>query len=138
MSQPPDWLQSLVDEASVLIAPVDVLAPLGCHYCEIDGVWEVTLFVSQTEIMGGPDDGGLRASRFHVDLNRLASIFDEVESTYWQALGLGADDDLGPHVGIEGVYAGHRVWLRIPAIAPRRFPAGRHALVQPETWEELW
>jgi hypothetical protein len=138
MVQPPTWLRSLTDLAGASLQPVDVLAPLGCHYCEVDGVWEITLFASQTEILGGPDDGGLRASRFHVDLSALVALFDEVESAYWQAQGLGADDDLGPHVGVEGVYAGHRVWLRITAIAPRRFPPGRHACVHPESWEELW
>lgn len=131
-------MQSLADEVGSYIRPVDVLAPLGCHYCEIDGVWEITLFASQTEIVGGPKDGGMRPSRFHVELIGLAAIFDEVESAYWQAQQLGENDDLGPHVGVEGVYAGHRVWLRIPAVAPSRFPAGRHAVVQPETWEELW
>jgi hypothetical protein len=138
MNQPPDWMQSLADEAGALIHPVDLLAPLGCHYCEVNGVWEITLFASQTEILGGPLDGGLRASRFHVDLAELIVLFDEVSSAYWQALGLGEEDDLGPHVGIEGRYAGHDVWLRILANAPKRFPPGRVAHVQQGTWEELW
>jgi len=128
----------LADEAGAALIAVDVLAPLGCHFCEADGVWEITLFASHTEILGGPNDGGVRPSRFHVDFKALLVLFDEVESAYWQAQGLGADDEVGPHVGIDGIYQGHRVWLRIPSLAPRRFPAGRHALVQPETWEELW
>ncbi len=138
MNEPPDWLQSLADEVANLFHAVDILAPLGCHYCQIDGTWEITLFASRTEIVGGAADGRHRTSRFHMDLKSLMGLFDEVESAYWQAQGLGAEDDLGPHLGVEGMYAGRRVWLRIPSQAPRRFPAGRHAFVHQESWEELW
>lgn len=138
MSHPPEWLTSLADAAASLFSPADILSPIACHYCEIGEVWEVTLFASQTEVLGGPMDGGLRPSRFHVDVKRLGELFDEVDVIYWQAHGFGREDDLGPHLGIEGRCRGHRVWLRVPSLPPKRFPPGRRAVTHDRAWEDLW
>ncbi len=138
MSNPPDWLASLTDQVAAVFVAVDLLAPLACHYSTNEGLWEVTLFAAPTEIIGGPQDGRVRPSRFHLDVKPLLEQFDQVDSAYWQAQGLGRDDDLGPHFGIEGTYQGHHVWLRLPALPPKRFPPGRQALVQERAWEELW
>ena len=99
---------------------------------------QVTLFASATEIIGGPQDGRVRPSRFHLDVKSLFDLFDEIDSAYWQAQGLGGGDELGPHFGIEGRYQGHHVWLRLPALPPKQFPPGRQAQVHERTWEELW
>jgi len=138
MNQPPDWLASLADQVAGTFVAVDVLAPLACHVCQNEGVWELTLFASRTEIVGGAQDGGVRPSRFHINVKDLLALFDDVTSAYWQAQGLGSTDDLGPHFGVEGVYEGHHVWLRLPAIPPKRFPPGRQALIHEGTWDELW
>lgn len=138
MSQPPEWMQPLADYVAAQFMAADVLAPIGCHFCEADGLWEITLFSSQTEIVGGSQDGGIRPSRFHLDLKNLVDVFDSVDSMYWQAQGLGYEDQLGPHVGIEGMFEGRRVWLRVLAIPPRQFPPGRQAVVQDRSWRELW
>lgn len=138
MHGPPEWLQELADGVATRILAVDVLAPLGCHFTCADEVWEITLFASSTEILGGPQDGGERVSRFHVDILPLFELFDSLESVYWQAQGLGFEDDLGPHLGIEGVVQGQRVWVRIPSLPPRGYSPGRQALVKKRSWEELW
>ena len=65
---------------------------------EEQDVWEVTLFVSLTETLGGEQDGKLTGGRFSLDLTGLASLFSEVERFSWQAASLGADDDLGSHL----------------------------------------
>ena len=72
MSTPPDWLNQLANAAAEEIEGLDVLAPLGCHYHDADGVWEVTLFASLTEVVGGAKDGVLRRSKFSVDLLQLS------------------------------------------------------------------
>ena len=120
------------------IAPVDILAPIGCHYHCADGVWEVTLFVGMTEVVGGRTDGIKRRSRFSVRLGKLDSIFAEVEHFHWQTHTLGSTDDLGPHISLEGKYQGHPVWLRILASPPRRFPAARQAWTNEAELKELW
>jgi hypothetical protein len=116
------------------------MPPLGCHtyFDEELGQWEVTLFASRTEIIGGPEDGTLCDATFAVDLRDLLPLLDDVESFYWQANPLGDEDELGPHVAIEGAYRGQPVWLRIVAIAPDRFEAGRHVRIHERRIEDLW
>ena len=127
--QPQKWLGELAALATRAFHSQSQLAPVGCHFHKNDEVtptqWEVTLFVSSTEVYGGALDGQCAFSRFMVDLKDLMAVFDVVESCYWQAQTMTDDDQLGPHVGIEGLYQGHSVWLRITAQPPDQFEPGR-------------
>lgn len=138
MASPPDWLREFADAIAEQIRAVDLLAPIGCHLFHAVDVWEVTLFVSSTEVIGGQHDGRERASRFFLDLQGVASVFDTVESFAWQAQDLGDDDDVGPHISVEGSYQGEAIWLRIPATAPPAFQPGRQANAYHHRWEETW
>src|SRR5437879_5970087 len=138
MPSPPEWLQELADAVALQMTPADVLAPVGCHFCLVDGTWEISLFAAGTQIVGGKKDGVVRASRFSVDLQSLLKLFSEIESLSWQALRLSADDELGPHISLAGTHAGNRVWLRILAWAPKRFAPGRRAVGYEHAWEEIW
>jgi len=138
MVAPPSWLATFADQVAAQIHPIDVLAPLGCHYHLDEEVWEVTLFVSKTEVIGGPKDGRLKNSRFQLDIKGVLETFDAVESCAWQPMGLGEEDEVGPHLSIEGIYAGHPIWLRLPATAPQQFDPGRYAVVHERRWKEVW
>lgn len=138
MPAPPAWLKKLADDVALQISPSEVLSPIGCHFCCVEGVWEVTLFASSTQIVGGKRDGVLRSSRFNVDLRAISDLFARVDSVQWQALPLGPTDELGPHVSLEGTYEGNPVWLRILSKAPKRFKPGRRAVVYEAAWEEIW
>lgn len=138
MAAPPPWLEEFANAVAGELTPVDLLSPLGCHYCFVDGQWEVTLFAAQTEVLGGQKDGTIRPSKFSVNLMELIRLFGDVREAYWQSLPLGPRDDLGAHVSIEGIYAGEPVWLRILAAAPRRFRPGRLAHTRELVWEEMW
>ncbi|MBS0263474.1 MAG: hypothetical protein JSS02_16150 [Planctomycetes bacterium] len=135
---PPPWIQELADAAALQMIPVDPLAPVGCHFCLAEGVWEITLFVSGTEVVGGSLDGRVQCSRFNLDVQAVCGIFTRVTDVSWQAHSLGDGDELGPHVAIEGIYDEHSVRLRILSFSPRRFPAGRRAEVYGPAWEDLW
>lgn len=127
--QPPRWLGKLADLAARAFHSEGPLAPVGCHFHKNEEVeltqWEVTLFISSTEIYGGALDGQCAFSRFMVDLRELMAVFDVVESCYWQAQTMSEDDQLGPHVGIEGTFQGQSIWLRITAQPPSSFEPGR-------------
>lgn len=138
MSTPPDWLSRMANAAAEAIEGVDVLSPLGCHYhCE-DGVWEVALFASLTQVVGGAQDGVLRRSRFSVDLLKIMRIFSKASVLNWQAHQFSAADELGAHVAVEGIYEGETVSLRILSTPPRRFPAGRQATIYEAAWNDIW
>jgi hypothetical protein len=138
MASPPIWLQELADGAAGCLTPVDLLSPLGCHFTQHDLLWEVTLFASATEVVGGHRDGTERSSRFLVDVLALQRLFDEVEEVQWQPQRIGPDDDLGQHLSVVGRRAGEAVWLRVLSRAPRRFESGRQARVYEMLWAEKW
>lgn len=130
-AQPPKWLDRFANLATRSFHSADKLAPVGCHFHLYEGdeglspQWEVTLFASSTEIYGGALDGSCAVSRFMLDLRVLMGVFDVVESFYWQAQTMADDDEVGAHVGVEGSFEGHSVWLRITAKSPSQFESGR-------------
>lgn len=136
----PPWIATLANELSTAIRPFDLLSPLGCHLYRNRAIdqWEITLFASSTEIVGGPRDGETTVCRFHLDLAAATGLFDEVLAFHWQTHVAAPDDDLGPHVSIEGVYAGHSVWVRVLGEPPERFGAGRALDVNTRQLEDNW
>lgn len=137
---PPLWLEETVNQVTAQFHAMDFLAPIGCHYFhdESRDVWEVTLFVSQTETLGGEFDGKRTNSRFSLDLTGWESIFTEVHRFSWQAVSMGDDDDLGPHVSLEGRVNENDVWLRIVAEPPPQFEVGRIADTKRGRFFDLW
>jgi len=138
MVSPPDWLSLFVNAATLNLHSYDVLSPLGCHFQQVKGIWEVTLFASRTEIVGGSEDGGTSHSPFDVDLKSVLGLFSRVDAICWQTQPLGRNDELGAHLSIEGLYEDKQVWLRITSTAPERFEAGRRAIVNLHQFEETW
>lgn len=134
----PPWLRELADAVAAQIAPADLLSPIGCHYCEVDGHWEISLFASTTEVVGGSRDGRRRQSKFTVNLMKVLGLFDEIKACHWQNRAVNRTDELGAHFSVEARYAGHLVWLRVLADAPRRFSSGRQARVHDDAIVEIW
>ena len=138
MTAPLNWMSVFIDQVSASIQPHDDLAPLGCHFQQFNRVWEITLFASRTELIGGPHDGKLKNSHFSVDVKRLLDAFSVVETIAWQAHRMGQDDELGPHLAVEGTVLDKTVWLRVTSSAPRRFGPGRHYFVDNNSVKDLW
>lgn len=137
---PPLWLSETVNHVTAQFHAVDDLAPIGCHcfHDELHDLWEITLFVSQTETVGGEYDGKRTNARFCVDLAALESLFSEVRRFSWQAASMGNDDDLGPNVSLEGRVQDKNVWLRIVGEPPPQIEAGRIADANRRQFFDLW
>lgn len=127
MKDVPEWIQELVNRAANVLIGQEALGPIGCHFREGSEhePWELTVFVSSMEVLGGQMDGVHFPARMFVDLQELFRLFDSVTNFYWQTAPAAADDELGAHISLEGEYMEHWVWLRILSKAPKRFPAGR-------------
>jgi len=140
MPVPPNWLKSMANQVASLMYDVDVLAPIGCHFFHNANrdEWEVTLFASSTEIVGGEWDGVLAPSKFCFDILKLGEIFEEVSSLHWQALPVDYDDQLGCHISIEGRYEDHQVWVRVLAESPEEFEPGRRIEAYEFDLREMW
>ena len=140
---PPRWIERLADLISRGFRSDDLLAPIGCHFHFQDDdaghpQWEVTLFVSHTEFLGGARDGQVAVSRYMLDLKEVMTAFDAVNSFYWQAQTMADDDQLGPHIGLEGEFEGNSVWLRITSEPPAQFEAGRTVDLYADAVEDNW
>ncbi len=138
MVSPPSWLSNFVDSVTSNIHAYDVLSPLGCHYQQVKDIWEVTVFASRTEIVGGPQDGLTCHASFNVDISGILQCFSEVGTISWQSQSLGSDDELGAHLAVEGICDNKQIWLRITSTAPERFGVGRRAVVNQQQIEEMW
>ncbi|QDT92917.1 hypothetical protein Pan161_45880 [Gimesia algae] len=140
MPAPPSWLKTMANQVASLMYDVDMLSPIGCHYFHNSSrnEWEVSLFASNTEIVGGEWDGVLAPSKFCFNILNLGEIFEEVETLYWQALPVDYDDQLGCHISIEGKYQGERVWVRVLAESPEEFGAGRRMQAYEFNLKEIW
>jgi hypothetical protein len=138
MVSPPDWLATFMNAVVANIHSHDVLSPLGCHFQQVQNIWEVTIFASRTEIVGGPQDGLMYDSGFSIDVNGVQKLFAGNPAVSWQAQSLGENDELGAHLSLEGYYGTKQVWLRITSKAPERFDVGRRALVNQNRIEDVW
>jgi hypothetical protein len=119
MSHAPQWLQELVNDVAASTDSLLNEVELGCHIFQNADTaeWEVTLFAE------GPDWGGrLSTASFSpvlsIDVLAVTRALDRVTNCRWQTAELSADDDLGPHLSVEGDRCGHAVWLRVLSQKP--------------------
>jgi hypothetical protein len=110
------WLNNLRDTVQACMQSSSPLAPLGLRYDQDDAFWEVTVYPTPVELLGGAHDGALVTPGFALDLELLRASFESVGALGWQALGL--DEAEGPHLYVEGVYQGREVDLQILVYAP--------------------
>ena len=118
MTEPPAWLESLVDAVAKCMAPHNVLGPLGYRWGEEAGAWEVVVYPTVAELVGGAEDGVIVFPGFSLDLRELSAAFEQVTAVHWQSHAFGPHDQAGPHVSIEGCYQGHQVSLQVWSEAP--------------------
>jgi hypothetical protein len=139
-TNPPSWLRWFVNDAVRGVVDRHVTAPIGCHFfhdTELDA-WEVSLFVSRTEVCGGSADGRQVPSGLQIDILAVCAAFDSPPAIYWQAEKIAHDDELGNHLSFEGVVRGSNVWLRILQNAPDWAGPGRLVHANTGNIEDVW
>ena len=116
VAQPNAWLAQLVDQIAGLITLDSPTGPLGYRCREEDGFWEISVYLTPVELVGGADDGEVVLPGFQLDLLGLQDLFDEIVDFGWDGLGLCRVE--GPLIWIEGVYRGREVYVTVLARAP--------------------
>lgn len=117
-----DWLKPLLDAVSACVDPDSPMGPLGARAWEEDGIWDVWIYPTPVELVGGSEDGLMVAPGFALNLEQLRSAFDSIADFGWEALGLICDE--GPHIYIQGLYQGHTIVLQVLAEAPENEEPG--------------
>ena len=132
------WLQEFAEAVAAEMILLNHDCPIGCHICEVDGSWEVSLFASRTEIVGGSRDGKFQQPVYTLDVLRILPLFDAVDAVQWQNQPVNRRDELGAHLEINGRIEEHPVSLRILAKAPSRFGAGQQMRVHENAVVQTW
>lgn len=119
METAPQWLTELVDSIATASDSLQTESELGCHvyFAPENGEWEITLF-AEPPAWGGRLKPPQAPPVLSVDISRILRLFDRVSNCRWQTTELTADDDLGPHLSVEGDYRGHPVWVRLLSRKP--------------------
>ncbi len=92
------------------------MGPLGYRYGEEEGYWDVDVYPTPIELVGGASDGEVVVPGFALDVDKLRATFDRIEALVWHSLGFPHDE--GPRLVVEGVYQGREVFLQVLACAP--------------------
>ena len=139
-NRPPAWLRWLSNDAARGIVADEYHAPIGCHYYKnsANDEWEVSVFVSATEVVGGPMDGRTLPLQVQLDIVHVMNLFDETPTVYWQSDAVATDDELAQHISFEGTARGHKVWLRILKESPEGMGPGRLLHARSGEMETLW
>lgn len=138
MATPPAWILNFANTVAECLEPLEPMPPLGCHYHFCESGWEISIFPSQTEIVGGSQDGRQTAPRFRVDVLKIANLFARIEDASWQSRSVDEDDQLGCHISICGKIESESVAVRILATAPACFGPGRKAMTHQGYLVETW
>lgn len=122
MMNAPEWVQQLVNSVADAMTSINSDVELGCHVYQNDssdtGEWEITVF-GEPIGLGGRLSAYAMDPVFSIDAFAVATAFDTVLSCRWQTGQIDAEDDLGPHLSIEGIHHGEPVWLRIVSQKPK-------------------
>jgi hypothetical protein len=110
------WLDTLLQAVCACVEADSPMGPLGMNYRVEEDFWEICIFPTPVELVGGAQDGAVVALGFTVDLEQLRASFDSIEAFGWNALGLNDPD--GPHIHVEGKFLGREVFLQLLAYAP--------------------
>ena len=122
-SWPMLWLHRLTETVAECMTADSPMGPLGYRYGEEDNnYWQVDIYPTPVELVGGAVDGEVVAPGFSLDVEELRSSFERIDSLNWQSLGLPIDE--GPRFVVEGAYQGRNVLLQILAYAPDDEEAG--------------
>ncbi|MCA8998827.1 MAG: hypothetical protein KDA80_17645 [Planctomycetaceae bacterium] len=137
----PDWLVDFIHSLTENFEPFSGVARVGYEAQQADDGWELAMFLGETEIVGGAEDGERSPVNFRFSLTDLHDRFDRVEHIYWNAFPnshvcLDNSGDLS-FLSVEGVLAGERIRLQIHPSAPdavgpaiRQHQDGRLELVE--------
>jgi len=83
-----DWLDELYDALVGCIEAHSPMGPPGLRSWDEEGFWEISIYPTPVELVGGCHDGEVVVPGFSLDLQQLQGVFDSVVDFGWNPLGL--------------------------------------------------
>ena len=125
----PSWVTELIGQIAELFEPVSEVGRVGFD-CQFDeDRWTIGMFLGNTEVVGGMDDGRSVPADFDFDLQRLISLFGHVDLLVWSAWpNGGATEETKDRsfITIEGIVESNPVRLQIHSVPPSDAGPGFH------------
>lgn len=119
---PEAWLAALLEEVAASATADTAAGPLRYRCGENQGFWEIDVYPSPVELIGGAQDGEVVEAGFTLDVEVLLACLDRVEGCTWHSLGFPGDE--GPRLVLEGVFRDRPFLLQVLAHAPLDEPPG--------------
>ena len=110
------WVKQAVEAVAGHMTADSPMGPVGYRYGQDEGFWEIDVYPTPVELIGGAVDGEVVAPGFSLDLEGLRAAFEEITDFGWQSLGFSQTE--GPRVWIEGTFHGKELLLQVLAYAP--------------------
>jgi hypothetical protein len=117
-----DWLDRLHGAVSSCVVAHGPMGHLRLNYRKQAGHWEVKVYPTAVELMGGAQDGEVVTPSFQLDLEQLRGMFESVAALVSNTLG--GDCPEGPNVSIQGVFGGREVCMQLLACAAKNEKPG--------------
>jgi hypothetical protein len=113
----PDWLEDLIEAVAGCMEVDEPMGSLGYRWHDEDGdFWEIDLYPTPIELVGGAVDGAIVDPGYSLDLAALQEVFERIDALYWNTHGYHGSEP--PFVSLEGIYEGREVYLRVLSAAP--------------------
>ncbi|MCA8991674.1 MAG: hypothetical protein KDA88_06830 [Planctomycetaceae bacterium] len=118
----PAWMQRFVDGITDLFEPFSGVARVGFECAHATEAWEISVFLGEKELVGGPTDGRMEATNFRFDLFGIRNCFTEIQSMQWNAFPnshvcFDEAADLS-FITVAGQYEGNFIRLQVHATPP--------------------
>lgn len=127
----PLWMGRFIAQAAELFEPFSGLARVGYETIRCGESWEISLFLSEQEQVGGSADGQITAVNFRFNVLGLSQCFSRLESLTWNAFPNShvCFDDKGDLAFLiaRGDVEGTQVSLQILAAPPEHIGPGMRA-----------
>ncbi len=118
----PDELLGFIQDVCQLFDPFGGIARAGYECLFAEDRWEISVFLGETEAVGGPLDGKTTPVNFQMDLDALRATFDDVQRFSWTAFPNGYlqqnQERRESFLTIQGTVATQPVTLQVHSLAP--------------------
>lgn len=84
--QMPSWLKSFIWQTTEHFDPIGCSARAGYIVAQEENRWVVRLFLGETEVVGGPQDGAILPTAFTFDLEAVRQHFETIHRMEWNGL----------------------------------------------------
>ncbi|QDT35090.1 hypothetical protein [Thalassoglobus polymorphus] len=118
----PNWFSQFIGAISERFEPFSGVARVGYECAFSEGGWEISIFLGETELVGGADDGRMLPVNFRFDLTGVVQQFDQLDGMHWNAFPNSPVETEQPSdlsfVTITGTIQGEKVLIQLHATPP--------------------